>query len=106
MVVLKKIKGSALLESIIATVIVMVVFVSATLIINTIFKSIIKNNNDALTNRIEAVVYFSKHKKIAVPFYEETAFWEISITPQESRLLMKATNKKNEKQKTIEFDTQ
>jgi len=104
MVVLTKVKASALLESIAATVIIMAVFVSATMIINTIFKSIVKNNNDAFTNRIEEVVYFSKHKKINVPFQEDTDFWKISITPKNNQLVLEATNKKNDKQKTVVFD--
>lgn len=96
MALLTKIKGSALLESIVATVIVMAVFVAATMLLNTIFAATVKNNDAPYLNRINELTYFATYGTLEIPFYEETDFWEISISQHNGTYVIASRNKKND----------
>lgn len=79
MVVLKKIKASSLIETIIASVIIVIVFSMAILILHSVFKHKISNNTSSLHNHIYELEYRIQHKNIVIPYQETFEDWEITI---------------------------
>lgn len=104
MVILKKIRSATLLETMIASVIIVIVFVVASLSVNNIFKGAINSDDSALRNRVNELTYFIHNKKIKVPFYEETALWDIAIEKQEEEIVMEISNKKNGREETRKIE--
>ena len=79
MVVLKKINASTLMETLVATVLIVVVFMMASLILNNTFSSYIKNNKHGLKNHIYELEYLYVSDKISLPYNSEYKDWSISI---------------------------
>lgn len=78
MVVLKKLKAASLVETLTATVIIVVVFIIASMSFNNVFLNTIKSDDTLLQNRLEEITYFIQHDKLGLPFYEEGPYWVIS----------------------------
>lgn len=79
MVTLKKLKASTLMETMVATVLVVIIFMIASLILNNVFSSEMNNNTDAVENRIQELRYLYAHKKISLPYDESIKGWEIEM---------------------------
>ncbi|WP_299112277.1 hypothetical protein [uncultured Winogradskyella sp.] len=79
MAVLRKIKASTLMETLIATVLIMVIFIVATMILNNLFSSGINNNTRAITAKLNEMEYIYKNDKITLPYYDDYNEWEIVI---------------------------
>jgi cytochrome c oxidase assembly protein Cox11 len=93
MVILKKIPAATLVETLVASVIIVIVFMIASLSLNNIFKGTITSNGTPLQNRIKELSYLSLNKKITIPFYENTSIWEITIEKQNGELILYSVNK-------------
>jgi predicted PurR-regulated permease PerM len=79
MVVLKKMRGSTLMETLVASVLILVVFIVASMIFNNLFLSSIKNNTKAIDAHIKELMYLHHHNKLTLPFDEEYKGWQINI---------------------------
>jgi len=106
MVILKKIRSATLVETLVASVIIVVVFMIASLSLNNIFKGTIQSKDSEFQNRIKQITYFYKSTQIDIPFYEDNNQWEISIEKQKGEVILKAENKIASKsfQNTIGYD--
>lgn len=93
MALLKKIKAATLVETLVATAIILVVFTIGSLSLNNIFQSIIKNNDGPFQARVNELIYLAENDKIAIPYYEETQQWEISIENVEAQVELKGLYK-------------
>lgn len=82
------------METLIATVLIMVVFIVSSLILNNLFSNSIKNNTRGITAKINEIEYLYKNGKITLPFYDDYGFWEIKFeTSDKSGLVnINATN--------------
>ena len=98
--VLRKIKGSTLIETLIATVLIMVIFVVASMILNNLFSSSIKNNTRAITAKLNEIEYLCANDKIQLPFYDDYEHWEISVERifDSKQIRIKADNSETGKQ--------
>ena len=79
MVVLKKIKASTLMETLVATVLIVVLFMMTSMILNNLFFNSIKSNTrdiDAYLNELE---YLYRHQKIQHPYKDDLNTWEITL---------------------------
>ncbi len=101
MVVLKKIRAATLVETLIASVIIVVVFMIASMSLNNIFKGAIKGNDTQFQNRIKELSYLYKNDKINFPFYEDTNNWEITIEKQNGEIILYSENKNTSKSQQI-----
>ncbi len=102
MFILKKIRSATLVETLVASAIIMIVFLIASLSLNNVFRGVVKNNDAQFQNRIKELTYFTKNNKVALPFYEETEQWDIVIETQEGVITMEALHKpSNSKKKKI-----
>lgn len=79
MVVLKKIKASTLMETLVATVLLVVIFMLASLILNNLFSNTINSNTDAIDNYLNELEYLYLNEEIEVPFYDDFKNWEINM---------------------------
>ena len=80
MVVLKRIKGATLMETLVATVLIVVVFMMASLILEATFTARINGNTEPLTEKFHTLEYLYNKGNIAVPYFEEWEAWEIEMT--------------------------
>lgn len=74
-----KLKASTLIESLVASVIIIVVFTIASLTLSNVFNSTIKNNTDRVQNRMNTLEYLFLNAKIALPYREDFEDWEIQL---------------------------
>lgn len=79
MVVLKKIKATTLMETLVATVLLVVIFMLASLILNNLFSNTIKSNTDAIDNYLNELEYLYLNEEIGVPFYDDFKNWKINM---------------------------
>jgi len=84
MVILKtfffnKIKSSTLIETLVASVIIIVIFTIASLTLNNVFSTTIKSNTDRVQNRMNALEYLFLNEKIKYPYQEDFENWEIQL---------------------------
>lgn len=103
MVILKKVRSSTLVETMVASVIIIIVFLIASLSINNIFRGTINSDDTALRNRINELTYFVNNEKVKIPFYEDTPLWDIVAEKREEETVIEILNKKNGKEKRIKL---
>lgn len=94
MVVLKKIKSATLIESLVATVIILVVFLMASMVLNNLFSNVIKSNTVDIENYCNELEYLYINQKIKPPYQDVYLNWDIKIFEQQHQI--------NEKQVVIE----
>ncbi|MFA5297540.1 MAG: hypothetical protein WC389_04955 [Lutibacter sp.] len=96
MVVLKKIKASTLVETITASVIIIIVFAIASLTLNNVFASTINNDTHQIENHLYKLEYQYENHKISIPYNEAYENWELSIAKVEENdtnwIVFKAVN--------------
>ncbi len=89
-VVLKKIRAATLVETIIASGIVLIVFTIGSLSLNNVFQSVVKHNEGPFQNRVKELTYLAKNKTLELPFYEDTSTWDITIEKSETKIQLEA----------------
>ena len=99
---LKKIRGATLVETIVATVLILVIFVISSLIINNLFRNNLVRNTDAIETHLNLLEYRLQHNQVTLPYFEDYADWEISIEEpsrtSESAILIRAQKTNADKQ--------
>ena len=96
MVILKKIKASTLIETVIASILIVIVFAIASLTLNNVFATALKNDTSQIENHIYILEYQFLNKKIKIPYSESFDNWEINILKENqnamNRIVFKAKN--------------
>jgi len=67
------------METLVATTIIIVVFIIASLVLNTTFKGVVQHNTVAIENTLDRLHYLYKNKQLQVPYYETEDTIEYSI---------------------------
>ncbi len=83
MVVLKskyKIKGSTLMETLVATVIIVIIFMIASITLNNLFSITIKNNTQSIDNYLNELKYKHQNNMLQLPYQEYYENWLINIS--------------------------
>jgi len=90
--VLKRIKASTLMETMVATVLIVVIFMISSLILNNLFIVQAQKNHSALDNHLQKLEYLYGNGKVGTPYNEHWRDWEINILPpgQGEKVLIKA----------------
>ncbi len=81
----QKLKASTLIESLVASVLVIVIFTIASLTLNNIFKATMNSNTDRVQNRMHTLEYLVINTKIAYPYQENFEDWEIRLIKNQER---------------------
>ena len=97
MVILKKVKAATLMETLVATVLIVLVFMISTFLLNSLFNNTIRSNTDSVKNHIHELMYLSQHDKLIIPYDDEFDSWDISIERDDSKLIFEAQHKENKK---------
>jgi len=101
MVILKKIKAATLIETLTASVLIIIVFMIASLSFNTIFSNHVKRDNSTIDNHIKELEYLVYHQKIKLPYTEEFAGWDIEMVHQKNNVIIHYSKQGKEQHKTI-----
>lgn len=67
------------METLVATSIIIIVFVVASLILNNTFRNLMTHDTFSVENRMEELHYLYKNKKLSLPYNEEFKKFEISL---------------------------
>lgn len=106
MVVLKqfkniRLKASTLVETLVASVIIIVIFTIASLTLNNIFSSNIKGNLNNVENHLNKLEYLYHNNKIKYPYQEDFEDWDIQLVSSKenevSYIFFKATRSNSKK---------
>ncbi len=81
-VVFLKLKASTLLETLVATIIIILIFMISGLVINNLMKNATDNRHDTITTEMERLGYFALHGKISLPYKQHHQTWEININAE------------------------
>lgn len=105
MAVLKKMSAATLMETMVATVLIVVIFMVSSLILNSLFKAQVKGNLQPLWSHVRQLEYQYQHQKIRLPFYEVWHQWEITLNvdPKTSMVELKANPKNDPSTETLRY---
>ncbi|WP_323787689.1 hypothetical protein [Psychroserpens sp.] len=79
MVILKKIRGSTLMETLVATVLIVIIFLISSMILNNVFSNSIKSNTQLIESHLNELQYLYVNEKLNTPYYETHGVWEITV---------------------------
>ncbi|WP_299432264.1 hypothetical protein [uncultured Aquimarina sp.] len=88
MVILKKIKAATLIETLTASVLIIIVFMIASLSFNNIFTNHVKRDQSSIENRIKELEYLVIHDKLKLPYTEDFSTWEIEIISKNEKTMI------------------
>lgn len=74
-----KVRASTLLETIVATVLILVIFAISSLVINSVFINGLKGNPSQVRDRMNFLEYELINGKIELPYSEDFGPWEIRL---------------------------
>ena len=98
----KKLKASSLVEVIIATVIIIIIFAIVTLTLNNIIRNTYRTKTDDINNHLNKIVYLYEYGKIQTPFQEYYNDWEIQTNNEKQNninyLVFTSTHQKSKKE--------
>tara|TARA_R110002096_G_C14628966_1_gene724741 strand:- start:1797 stop:2135 length:339 start_codon:yes stop_codon:yes gene_type:complete len=101
MVILKKIKASTLMETLVASVLIVVVFMISSMILNNLFSNTIKSNTRAIEAHINELQYLYINEKLTLPYYDDLDKWNIEVKAFKehnmSKVLFEAANTETNK---------
>ncbi|MBD0833794.1 hypothetical protein [Aestuariibaculum sediminum] len=102
MVVLRKIQASTLMETLVASVLLVVLFMITSLVLNNIFGNMVMSNTRLIDSHINELKYLYENEKITIPYREEFQSWEIEISLEilagNELIILQASNKRLDKQ--------
>lgn len=78
-VLTKKVKGSTLMETLVATVLIVIVFMMASMVLNTLFASTLIQNDQSVRQQLTQLQYHYEHGLLEVPYYEKMGVWELNV---------------------------
>ncbi|MEX0274331.1 MAG: hypothetical protein AB3N16_08140 [Flavobacteriaceae bacterium] len=105
MAVLKKIQASTLMETLVATVLIVLVFMVSSLILNNLFANSITFNENEVRQELLRLQYQYQNELLQVPYESEMGDWEISVSKEDrqgrTQLSYLAVNKANNRELNI-----
>ena len=77
-----KIKASTLVETLVASVIIITVFSMASLTLNAIFKNSVHSNTRTIDAHLNKLMYLNQHGKLEMNYQDNFNEWEIIVSKQ------------------------
>lgn len=93
------------METMVATVLIIVIFMLSSLIMNSLFATQMGENHTALDSHLDKLEYLQGNRKIILPYYEEWDGWKITLqNPDEhGKIRVEATKEQESGIRTIEY---
>lgn len=92
------------METLVATVLVVVIFMISSMVLNNLFSSNIKNSTRVIDAHLNELQYLYRNEKMEIPFYDDLDDWEISVERKKNtvstQITFEAINRKTDKQIT------
>jgi len=79
MVILKKIKGSSLIETMVATVLIVLIFMISSMVLNSLLAQSAKANTQLLVERMIALEYQYKNNPFPLPYENTNEDWKAYV---------------------------
>lgn len=97
MALLKKIKGSTLMETLVATTIIVIIFMLASIIMNNLFSRRVKYNTSEVEAYLNELQYQYQNDLLVLPYDDTYKHWDIEIEKltenNQSKITIEAVNK-------------
>ncbi|MDG2194283.1 MAG: hypothetical protein P8K77_05420 [Polaribacter sp.] len=97
----KKLEGSSLTETIVATILILIVFVITTASLNNILKNTLKRDTTAVEGMLNEFIYTYRYQKTQLPTTLEQGDWIIEIQHKKvenvEMVFIEATHKESKK---------
>src|SRR5690606_4226789 len=74
-----KLGASTLMETLVATVLIVVVFMMASMTLNSLFANTIAQNDDEIRQELLYLQYRYGHGRLPLPYYGEIGPWSIEV---------------------------
>ncbi len=71
------------METLVATVLIMVIFMVSSMVLNNLLQGNIRQNTELAQERLNALEYQYRNKGIKLPYFEDFESWEISISEEQ-----------------------
>ena len=88
------------METMVATVLIVIIFMMTSMVLNSLFSNSLQRNNN-IAERLYQLQYQYKHKIFIVPYSEDFEGWEISVSQEVNNgvehMLFKAINIQSKK---------
>jgi hypothetical protein len=98
-----RLRSATIVETLVASVIIVVVFSMASLILNNTFKSKILSNSADIENYSNKLFYLVQHNRIDTPYSENFSGWELKLTKDTDKLTIEAEKRiNNDRTKTFQ----
>lgn len=94
-ILIKKIKATTLVESLVSSAIILIVFVFSSLSLNSLFSGSVRSDDSQLQNRIQELSYLYNNDKLSLPYDEETDQWELILLNKEDVVIIEGENKRS-----------
>lgn len=95
------------METLVATVLIVVVFMIASMILNNLFGSGIRNNTQEVRYEMTRLQYLYENEKLALPYHAEEGNWNIEVNQTEWRgdqeVVFRARNEVTDKELTYKL---
>lgn len=98
MALLKKLSAATITETLVASTLIMIVFVIGSMSMNQIFQSVVTTQTSPMENRVSELQYLVHHHQLNLPHFEETDQWEIEIIKNGKQLKLSSTHKPSGRQ--------
>lgn len=96
MALLIKVKASSLMETLVATVLIVIIFMVSSMVLNNIISTNIKNNTDSVETRLSRLEYEYRNNGFQLPYQEDFDSWDIffseDVSAKKEIVLIEATN--------------
>lgn len=83
------------METLVATVIIVLVFMISSLLLNSLFNNTMKHDSNAIQAHLSELMYLSDHDQIKIPYDEEFNGWSISMERESNKIIVEATHIEN-----------
>ena len=95
------------METLVATILILVIFMVSSLVLNNLFSNTIKNNARQITAHLNELEYLYYNEKLTIPHHDDFENWTISVTTEKDKtqevILFSAFN--NTTNKLVELTT-
>lgn len=96
-----KMAGSSIVETLVASVIIVLIFSIASLTLNNIFRTNILSDTLGIENHSNKLIYLYKNQRISTPFYDNYKGWELSLSLDNKEIVVIAKKKIGENFKSF-----
>lgn len=99
-----KVRAASLVETLIATVVIMIVFGIAMATVTNVLERTVRSNTGVIDTELRKLEYLYQHEKIKVPDVREVGEWEIQIKKAKegelNYIVFQAKHQKTQKKRT------